>query len=46
MGRRKKEITEKVDLSNLDKKDILVDASFYKGNENLLRGVLRKTTFS
>jgi hypothetical protein len=38
MGRRKKEITEKVDLSNLDKKDILVDASFYKGNENLLRG--------
>jgi hypothetical protein len=38
MGRRKKEEIEKVDLSNLDKKDILVDASFYKGNENLLRG--------
>jgi hypothetical protein len=38
MGRRKKEVVEKVDLSNLDNKDVLVDAAFYKGNENLLRG--------
>jgi hypothetical protein len=38
MGRRKKEDIQKVDLSNLNKEDVLVDASYYKGNENLLRG--------
>jgi hypothetical protein len=38
MPRKKK--TEEVDLSlvNLQNEDVLVDANFYKGNENLLRG--------
>jgi len=38
MGRRKKEQTEsKIDFSKIDEKDIVVDASYYKGNENLLK---------
>ena len=38
MGRRKKEqIEEKFDFSSIDEKDIVVDASYYKGNENLLK---------
>lgn len=38
MGRRKKEqLEEKIDFSKIDEKDIVVDASYYKGNENLLK---------
>jgi hypothetical protein len=38
MGRKKKiDLEPTVDLSNLQNEDILVDASYYKGNENLLR---------
>ena len=36
MGRTKK-IEETPDLSNLQNEDVLIDASYYKGNENLLR---------
>lgn len=36
MGRKKKE--EINSTENIDIEDIMVDASFYKGNENLLRG--------
>lgn len=38
MGRKKKTDTSKVELENLSAEDILVDGSYYKGNENLLRG--------
>lgn len=38
MGRKKKTEETTVSLDNLDHKDVLVDANFYKGNENLLRG--------
>lgn len=37
MGRKKKEDIEN-NLSEIPLEDIMVDASFYKGNENLLRG--------
>ena len=37
MGRKKKIELEEDDLANLQNEDVLVDASFYKGNENLLR---------
>lgn len=38
MGRRKKEQTEpKIDFSKIDEKDIVLGASYYKGNENLLK---------
>jgi hypothetical protein len=38
MGRKKKEISNVDDLEQIDLEDVTVDASFYKGNENLLRG--------
>jgi hypothetical protein len=38
MGRKKKDNTEEpTDFSKLDNSDIIVDASYYKGNENLLK---------
>jgi hypothetical protein len=38
MGRHKKNITEsKINLQDIEPDDVLVDASFYKGNENLLK---------
>jgi hypothetical protein len=38
MGRKRKEQAEKkIDFSKIDEKDIVVDASYYKGNENLLK---------
>lgn len=37
MGRKKKEENEKINLSELDTKDVVIDASYYKGNENLLK---------
>jgi hypothetical protein len=38
MGRKKKTDNPLVDVDNITPEDVLVDASFYKGNENLLRG--------
>lgn len=38
MGRKKKVEETTTGLDNLNPEDVLVDASFYKGNENLLRG--------
>jgi hypothetical protein len=38
MGRKKKEDFDDNVLSEMPLEDIMVDASFYKGNENLLRG--------
>jgi hypothetical protein len=38
MGRKKKTETDIDSLDNINSEDVLVDASFYKGNENLLRG--------
>jgi hypothetical protein len=38
MGRKKKEEVESDNISEIPLEDIMVDASFYKGNENLLRG--------
>jgi hypothetical protein len=38
MGRKKKEDVENDNISEIPLEDIMVDASFYKGNENLLRG--------
>jgi hypothetical protein len=37
MGRKKKEEKLEIDFSKIDEKDIVVDASYYKGNENLLK---------
>jgi len=37
MGRKKKEENNRIDFSKIDEKDIVVDASYYKGNENLLK---------
>jgi hypothetical protein len=38
MGRPKKNISEtKINLQDIEPEDVLVDASFYKGNENLLK---------
>lgn len=37
MGRKKKEEIDKIDFSKIDGKEIIVDASYYKGNENLLK---------
>lgn len=38
MGRKKKTEIDSESLEKIDPEDVLVDASFYKGNENLLRG--------
>jgi hypothetical protein len=38
MGRKKKTDNPLVDVDSITPEDVLVDASFYKGNENLLRG--------
>ena len=38
MGRKKKEISDVDELEQIDLEDVTVDALFYKGNENLLRG--------
>jgi len=38
MGRKKKEDAENDNINEMPLEDIMVDASFYKGNENLLRG--------
>jgi hypothetical protein len=38
MGRKKKEDAENDNINEIPLEDIMVDASFYKGNENLLRG--------
>jgi hypothetical protein len=38
MGRRKKEQPEdRIDFSKINEKDLILDASYYKGNENLLK---------
>ena len=35
MGRHKKNINEnKINLEDIEPEDVLVDASFYKGNQN------------
>lgn len=38
MGRRKKNEELEQNVDDIDPEDIIVDGSFYKGNENLLRG--------
>lgn len=38
MGRKKKDLLEDKPVQDIPLEDIMVDASFYKGNENLLRG--------
>lgn len=38
MGRKKKDLSEDKPIQDIPLEDIMVDASFYKGNENLLRG--------
>ena len=38
MGRKKKIHETSDELEDLSPEDVLVDGSFYKGNENLLRG--------
>ena len=38
MGRPKKENLEEEELIEMDNEDIVVDGTYYKGNENLLRG--------
>ena len=38
MGRNKKTEGDSINVTDITPEDVLVDASFYKGNENLLRG--------